>query len=445
MNRVAQKRLILLLVVYIAVGRAFAVDIKSLGAIPEGSLDGKLAPWKGGLPMSSQEYDEFRGELLQQKPLFVIDSNNYQEFKETLTEGQIALFEKYPETFKMPIYESVRNARYPDWYFERLSSERTAKLDGAGKTVLSFDGAVPFPFPSGGLEAIWNHLTRWRGVHCVRDETEGIVYPNGERKQLKIRKDVSFENYRLAQAASHGKPLDLDDRSPWLFYTSYILSPSSLSGGAVLVIDYLNSNRFPRQSWSYDSSQRRIKRLPSLAYDSPAILSDSLRTTDDIDMFNGSPDRYDWRLVGRTLKYIPYNNERLASKNTEMDAFLGPKHLDPEYMRYELHRVWVVEATLKPEYFHSYSKRRFYLDEDSWSVAAVDQYNRLDELWRVSMAYLKYFNDAAMTYTAADVFHDLTTGAYNVTSLINEGRQSCSPDYPPKGYFSPARLRSIAR
>ena len=95
--------------------------------------------------------------------------------------------------------------------------------------------------------------------------------------------------------------------------------------------------------------------------------SGHLRATiyDDAAVFNGAMDRFDFKLVGKKEMYVPYSNYRLIydAKPADMTT---PGHLNPDYVRWELHRVWVVEATLKPDKRHIYSKRVFYLDEDSW-------------------------------------------------------------------------------
>ncbi|HCR1632288.1 DUF1329 domain-containing protein, partial [Pseudomonas aeruginosa] len=199
----------------------------------------------------------------------------------------------------------------------------------------------------------------------------------------------------------------------------------------------------PRQAWGYNAGQRRVRRAPNLAYDTPIAAADGLRTADDTDMFNGAPDRYDWKLLGKKEIYIPYNNYKVSSPEVKYEELLKPGHLDPQYTRYELHRVWVVEGTLKPGARHIYSKRTLYLDEDSWSAAVVDQYDGRGELWRVSMAYLKNFYDLPYTWSALDVFHDLQARRYHVQNLDNEepGTIDFTQAIPDDSYFKPSALR----
>ena len=170
-----------------------------------------------------------------------------------------------------------------------------------------------------------------------------------------------------------------------------------------------------------------------------------LMTADDKDMFNGSPDRYDWKLLGKREIYIPYNNYQLSSPDVSYDQLIKPGHLDPQFTRHELHRVWVVEGTLKPGARHIYGKRTLYLDEDSWQVALADQYDSRGELWRVSVAYLKNYYELPTTWSALDVFHDLQSGRYYVQNLDNEesGTSDFGQPLPDANHFSVATLRRV--
>ena len=124
-----------------------------------------------------------------------------------------------------------------------------------------------------------------------------------------------------------------------------------------------------------------------------------------------------------------------------------PGHLNPDFLRYELHRVWVLEARLKPEWRHQYSRRVFFIDEDSWTVTIADQYDSNDAIWRVSMAYLKNFYELPATLPAAFVFHDLLAHRYHVQGLDSE--QGKAPltqlEVVSDNQFTPSALRRFVR
>jgi hypothetical protein len=231
------------------------------------------------------------------------------------------------------------------------------------------------------------------------------------------------------------------------YYLSVTKEPARLAGGAVLVHESLNQADEPRQAWGYNAGQRRVRRAPNLAYDTPIAAADGLRYADDTDMFNGSPDRFDWKLLGKKELFIPYNNYRLSSNELSYNDILRPGHINPEYTRYEKHRVWVLEATQKAGVRHVYSKRRFYIDEDTWGIVLADQYDNQGDLWRVSTAYMKTYYELPVTWTTLDVFHDLKARRYHVQGLSNEEMGEIDYSSPPPGerYFTPAELRRRGR
>ncbi|MEC8103075.1 MAG: DUF1329 domain-containing protein, partial [Pseudomonadota bacterium] len=369
-----------------------------------------IPPWRGGLSMPPEEYTEpgqhHPDPYPQDKPLFTVTAENMGQYSDYLTEGQKALFKTYPDTFRMPIYQTRRTAAAPEWVYENTykNALRAELADGGNSLLYSYAG-VPFPILSSddkqaGVEAVWNHITRWRGTYLQIQASEVAVYKDGKFTPTTVEQQVEFNYYRQDKTIE-----DLDNLL--FYYLSVTKAPARLAGGAVLVHEPLNQANNARQAWGYNAGQRRVRRAPNLAYDTPIAAADGLRYADDTDIYNGSPDRYEWKLRGKREIYIPYNNYRLTSNSASYNDILRPGHLNPEYTRYEKHRVWVVEGTLKDGKRHVYSKRVFYIDEDTWGISVADQYDMNGELWRVSMAYMKTYYELPVTWTGMDVFHDL--------------------------------------
>jgi hypothetical protein len=266
------------------------------------------------------------------------------------------------------------------------------------------------------------------------------VYKDGKFTPTTVEQQVEFNYYRQDKTIE-----DLDNLL--FYYLSVTKAPARLAGGAVLVHEPLNQANDARQAWGYNAGQRRVRRAPNLAYDTPIAAADGLRYADDTDIYNGSPDRYEWKLRGKREIYVPYNNYRLTSNSASYNDILRPGHLNPEYTRYEKHRVWVVEGTLKDGKRHVYSKRVFYIDEDTWGISVADQYDMNGELWRVSMAYMKTYYELPVTWTGMDVFHDLRDRRYHVQGMTNEEPEEIDYSSPPPGdrYFTPAELRRRGR
>jgi hypothetical protein len=247
------------------------------------------------------------------------------------------------------------------------------------------------------------------------------------------------ETIMLAHALEHPEPNRL------LYFMGALTGPSSVAGEAVLVIDPLDQVKEKRQAWIYNPGQRRVLRAPDISYDQPGIGADGLRTADDYDGYNGSPDRYDWKLIGKKEMFISYNNYRLTGKNLKYADIVRAGHLNQDLVRYEPHRVWVVEATLKPGKRHIYAKRVFYIDEDSWQIAHTDAYDGHGELWRVHEIDAVQYYDAPTPWFACETMYDLQARRYLVTALSNEEKKPLK--FGGKfdaNYFSSDNLRRMS-
>ena len=421
-------------------------DLTPIGAEKAGNKEGTIPAWSGGIkdiqiPKDFKPGSHYLNPFPDDKPLFTITAKNVEQYRKKLTAGQLALMEAYPETFKIPVYKTRRTARQPVRIYNNTRKAATkAQLLPEGNGFSGAYDAYPFPVPQNGLEALWNHIVRYRGEYVVRRSSEAPVQRNGTYS-LSTSQQEALVNYNLPG----GSEESLDNVI--FYYLSFARSPARLAGGAVLVHETLNQIKQPRQAWSYNAGQRRVRRAPNLSYDTPIAASEGLRTADDTDMYNGAPDRYEWKLLGKKEIYIPYHNYRLISPDVKYDDLLMVGHVNPEYTRYELHRVWVVEGTLKPGKRHIYSKRVLYLDEDSWGAAVVDQYDGRGELWRISMAYLINFYDRPTVWTGLDVFHDLRSRRYHAQGLANEEPQyvSFNKPIPDLKDFKPSALRRRGR
>lgn len=382
-----------------------------MGAEQAGNAGGTIPAWDGGLSASDNRYaDPFAGET----PLFTITAANMAQYTANLTPGQQALLQKYPDSYKINVYPSHRTAKVPETIVESTRNNAlNATLTDDGNGINNLSEGVAFPIPANGLEAIWNHMTRYRGGALERTFVQVPVQANGSFTPVKINEKMSWPNYLNDKGGTQQENI--------LFYfVQQVQAPARLTGNVLLVHETVNQVTQPRQAWTYNAGQRRVRRAPQIAYDAPGTATDGQRTTDNLDMFNGAPDRYNWNLVGKQELYIPYNNFKLADRSLKYEDILHKGHLNPDLTRYELHRVWKVEATLKEGARHIYAKRTFYIDEDSWQIAVVDHYDGRGELWRVGEAYQFQYRDVNVPWFTAEALYDLQSGRYLVGSLTNE-------------------------
>jgi hypothetical protein len=205
---------------------------------------------------------------------------------------------------------------------------------------------------------------------------------------------VDFEDDFLLQLRARGRDPGPSSTTSWSTSSSRSSAPARLAGTILIAHETLDQVKEPRRAWVYNAGQRRVRRAPNVAYDNPGTAADGMRTSDQFDMYNGAPDRYDWKLVGKQELIVPYNSYKLHSDQVKYKEILTPLHINQDLTRYELHRVWVVEATVKSGTSHVYPRRTFYVDEDSWQILAVDQYDARGQLWRVSEAHCINYYDA---------------------------------------------------
>jgi hypothetical protein len=419
---------------------ALGKTLTFMGAETAGNAAGTIPPFTGGLtraPAGHQPGGHYADPFAADKPLFSIDGANAERYKAHLTPGQMALLKRYP-TWKMNVYPTRRSAAYPEAHYkETVANATRAKLAPGGNGVIGTTGGVPFPIPRDGLEAIWNTMLRYKGDTYAMDWSQAAVTRDGAYTPVRFEYEYDFHYGNLARGEKGREPNKL------AHFLQTVTAPARLAGQILLVHETVDQVKEPRSAWTYNPGQRRVRLAPNVAYDNPGTAADGLRTNDDFNMFNGATDRYHWKLIGKQELYVPYNSYKLSGNTLKMADVLRPGHINPEHARYELHRVWVVEATLKEGMSHIYARRVFYIDEDSWIVMATDKYDGRGELWRVSEQHSINFYDIPMAYGTIEVHHDLQSGRYLAMGLRNEEPKVYERIQRSAADFTPAGLRGV--
>ena len=393
-------------------------DLTPLGGEKAGSADGAIPAWTGGITTPPAGYtvgDHHPDPFASDQPLYTVTAANLSQYQDHLTAGQVALLNAYPD-YKLIVYPSHRSASNPQRIYDATrKNATTARLTDSGNGFTGSVVGIPFPIPENGLEVIWNHLTRYRGVAAVRHIGQAAPQRNGSYTLVQFDDEFLFNYVREGITEA-----DLDNTL--IFFKQTVIAPARLAGTILLVHETMDQVKEPRRAWVYNAGRRRVTRAPNVAYDNPGTAADGQRTSDQFDMFNGAPDRYDWKLLGKKEMLVPYNSYTLHSGKVKYADILQPLHINQNLARYEMHRVWVVDATLKAGTSHLYSRRTFYVDEDSWQVLAVDQYDSRGALWRVSEAHCINYYDALTFWSTLEVHTDLQNGRYLAIGLDNEGR-----------------------
>ena len=396
--------------------------LTAVGAEAAANKDGTIPAYDGGLTKAPAGQKAPRGQLVDpyagDKPVLTITKSNEAQYADKLTAGTRALLERYP-TFRVDIYPTHRSVALPKYVTDNTRAcATTARLTHNGESMEGCHAGYPFPIPHDGHEAIWNHLLRY----------SGRAY------------EASFENYNvndghatLSTAAVNQQDFPYwapkgDNSDVFVRLKNRFTGPARRVGEQFLIIDPLSYADTGRRAWQYLPGQRRVKLAPNLAFDTPNPSTAGATTFDDAFIFNGSLERYDFKLIGKQELYVPYNDYKLMFA-PKADAVFTGNHVNPDFLRWELHRVWVVEATLKPGKRHIYAKRRFYLDEDSWGALASDEYDARGQLYRAGFALQTPRYTWPAPNTDATVHYDLIAGRYAVTGWLggNGGTEATAP------------------
>lgn len=415
-------------------------ELTPMGSIMAGNADGSIPAWAGGLTADAApvtEDGQYSSPFADEQPLFVVTANNAAQYQDVLTAGQLAMLQRYPN-YELKVYPSHRSISMPADFNERtMENLKNTTMTSDGYGVENYDYGTPFPQPTEGLEVMWNHLTRYRGGSLNRVFSSATVQSNGEPLV------VTYEAINVFRE----KVSDLPPGDNLLNYSRIVsLAPARLAGEITLVHDSLNQVEEPRAAWQYSPGQRRVRRAPVVAYDSSARYSYGQVVSDSVDGFNGAPDRYDWQLIGKQELLVGYNAYALIDRTLKHTDILDTGHLANEHSRYEKHRVWVVEATLKEGARHVYAKRRFYIDEDSWKIMASDIYDSRGQLWRQYESHLVFLHDIQVPVTAIEATYDLLSGQYATNFMINESpRKAIYGVAYPASEFTPAKLKRLGK
>ena len=418
-------------------------DLTPIGAERAGSTDGVIPPWEGGLTEPPAGLGWEKGTPLKDpfpddKPLFTITRDNMSEYADLLTEGHKGLFNAYDD-YRMHVYQTRRTCAYPEHIYQANRNNAaighlTPDGNGIAKSIMGH----PIPMPSTALEVMWNHMLRYRSFKVTRQFTAAWPTESGDYNLVTVQDDaiLHWSDPRMQSAE------DLDNLA--IRYLLHTVAPSRLAGNVVLVHETVDRVREPRKAWIYSPGTRRVRRAPQISYDNPGTNSDSLQTADSFDIYNGAPDRYNWSFIGKKRKIIPYNNYKMGAAETSYDDIITPRFPNPDLIRYEVHRVWIVEANLKQNFRHIYKKRRFYLDEDSYAIGVADIYDNRDGLWRVQELYSRANYEVPLCGGVGGSSIDLTNGRYLIGGLTNQEPQiNYYADELKEGRYTPGAIRRM--
>jgi Protein of unknown function (DUF1329) len=314
------------------------------------------------------------------------------------------------------------------------NATRARLVDGATGVDGALSG-VPFPLPKDGQEVIWNHRLAWGG-QSVQSVIRVYMTSADGKRAMASQGVQTFRNAYFDPNAS----LDTFD-GYYQFGKFLATAPGYKAGEAILAHETLNPAKHPRTLWQYLVGQRRVRKAPSIAYDTPDFVTSGIGLADEAFMLFGPLDKHDLKLVGKKELFIPYNNTMAAQ--VKIDDLLMQHHLNPSVVRWELHRVWEIEATLKPGQRHVVSKRKYYVDEDTWQIVTFDGWDANGELWRMNYTLFPFVADMpGLVSNHLWGGYNLQEGSYYINMAPNELPYWMKQVQLSPTFFSPETLAS---
>lgn len=398
-------------------------ELTPFGAVRAGNRTRAIPPWTGGLTAAPRGYVPDRPSpdpYIEDVRWFTVGAADVERYKVRLTAGQQALLEKFPDSFELALFPSRRSAAAPQRIYDAsLANADRARLGENGLALRDATVGVPFPIPANGVQAMWNHKLRWRGGTVSRTSLTVVQSGDGTRSLTRLRED-------FASPYAAGDPA-----APPLLYRRTILDPKEQAGSSLIVQGTLDPIAARTRAWVREGERGRVVQASDFAYDTPDPVTGGVCTADMLDMFSGALDRFDYTLVTRREMYMPYNAHRLTNPSLTMRDILWPHHPNPQFLRYEMHRVWVVDARLKPNFKHSLPDRTFYLDEDSWQILASEHYNGKGALLRYAEAHPLPDWQVPVLVPTMEFAFDLTADRYAARGVEN--------GLPPPRYDAPLK------
>lgn len=391
-------------------------ELTPLGAEKKANEDGSIPAWDGGLVSevnylpSGKREDIFADEA----PLYSVSSANMDEYADKLTDGVKALLQKYPDSYRLDVYPTHRTAAAPQWVYDntfRNATEASLVEDGAGLRPQNTFGGIPFPIPNSAEEVMWNHTLRWRAPSTYWRFNGYQVASNG-----KFILTNASENDTQMPYYFDDNNVDSFDGTYWTV-RSINTGPPLRAGEAITGRQHINAEK--SKTWVYLTGQRRVRKTPNACCDTPTPFSAGLSSFDEVEVFNGTLERFNWTLMGKKEMYIPYNSNKLHVPDSDRDV-LGKHHLNPDHLRWELHRVWVVEASLKDDARHSSPTGTYYIDEDSWMAVLGDRWDANGDLSRTTFAIPLTLPDVPAVAGMTWGVYDLVASTQFVNVLPNE-------------------------
>jgi hypothetical protein len=429
-------------------------ELTAIGAEKAGNADGSISAYEGNdTPLAGWEWGKNRFDYWKykgDKPLFSIDGSNVDKYAAHLTDSQIQAL-KTIKGYRMDVYPTRRTCAVPALLAERTKANAAEAKIGADGWSLEHakTAGVPFPIPKTGVEVMYNARVRPQSIGVTWNDGTSIISPRAGSDEFTHYQWLQYFYYPTQNAAKASMEADGNVE----VYGFYIFSkPPGLAGQGLVTTAYMN--RDPEQSY-YFPGQRRVRRLPTYVFDTPFIGYENQYLIDEQLMQWSTLDRFEYKLVGKKEIYVPVNGFRMFEYKADPKTVFEKTFINPDFRRYELRRVWVVDATIKPSYRHLAPHRIYYIDEDSWNIVTSTDFDHDGKVWKLLEGFqVPAWEIGGICVHAPTEMWDLQNGRYVVDWMsigggkdvkwIKEGDPEAKAPWVKPDFYTPETLRSLS-
>ena len=245
-------------------------ELTPLGAEMGANADGSIPAWDPTMTPIPDNFvpgsSIYPNPYPDEKPLYTIDGDNWQEHAELLSEGTQALLQKLgPDGFKLNVFPTKRSYEVPDWYYANTKKNAVnARLVADGQKIEGNLPGTPFPIPQSALEVLWNHMVRY-AEPAISESNVYYVSSNG--KPILASTGISAAIFPM-----YDHPDEEVGEKSWAKLRINYTVPARRAGEILLVhepgADYTAGKG--RKAWQYLTGQRRVRLAPAVAFDTPS-------------------------------------------------------------------------------------------------------------------------------------------------------------------------------
>jgi Protein of unknown function (DUF1329) len=429
-------------------------DLTAVGAEKAGNADGTIPAFEGAnTPLPGWEWGKLRSQYSKfkdEKPLFSIDASNVDKYASQLPDGQITAL-KTVKGYRMDVYPSHRTCGITPVHAERTKANATEARIGPDGWSLEHarTAGVPFPIPKSGVEVMYNVRMRPADVGVIYHDGTSVISPRSGTHEFTWYQWILYFYYPFQRPE---KPsVEADGNVEFFVYYNFS-KPPALAGQGFVATNWMNKDP---ESYYYFPGQRRVRRLPSYIFDTPLIGYENQYMIDEQIMLWSTLDRFDYKLLGKKEMYVGYNQFKTYDYSADPKVIFQESYVNPDYRRYELHRVWVVDARIKPRYRHLAQHRIYYVDEDSWGAVALTDYDKDEKVWKNVESFLipAWEIGGTCVYSPTEMW-DLQNGRYVFDYMsigggkdikwIKETDPEAKQAWLKSDFYTPETLRALS-